>query len=374
MKKNKGQEAIEFALITALVFLVGLFVTLTLGKNLVGFFTGENSTVNVAADASNAATRTNFSNFGNAGSTSITASTQISVDIGGGNSLSLDIPDTSYYVGNTTGASGTLESIQNASNLSDALSDSLATLANATNNKNLDTLVSLMSSTAELESGFINYDTSLSPDWYNNLDPSSPTFAAEVAAIVDGLDKSLKQMQDESYVGGQWSNSITGMAAQDDFAAQLSQAIVDVQNDSTLSDDVKQVASMLTGQVQAIADNHDYVVNATTYNDALPVLTKIDPTIATLSPVPQPAASNTITASGGNVSANVILAAVSTPSAQASIDTLTIEEKQTLSDLLKSIQIDVVQPMDNVINTTLAVQTACLIGGSSWNAQTNQCS
>lgn len=365
LRKNKGQEAIEFALVSVLVFFVSLFALMILGSKISSFFQDESNPMNQSALVANSLTTTIPSD--NPGFMS-TPSTNVQVDIGGGQSVSLDIPDTSYYITNTTGASGMMDAIQSASNLTKVLSDSIQDLATATQSSTLAELSKLMSDTATMETGYLNYDSSIGDNWLKGIDPSSASFAEDLTSSISSLSKTLEQIKDENASHGSWDNSITGVN-QDDVARQLQDAISAVNGDPTLTDDVKELSTLLTSQVQTLADNNDYVIDEQAFEDAVDAFVKLGFNMTAVQ------SSQTQADRYDIAKANAVVDLFSTNNTDLipQIDQLTIDEKEKMYAALQTLHVEVIQPPEAVVDTYLAAKSTCIAGGGSWDSGSNSC-
>ncbi|MEW5819413.1 MAG: hypothetical protein AB1782_04420 [Cyanobacteriota bacterium] len=395
-KKSNGQEAIEFALICGLVLIGSLVVILAFGKQIANFFNqAPTATEKVVAEIP-----LNDSTKKIDPDDILPGGDVIKIPNGSGGYYEISLTDPNFYITTeTAGSSGTEEYVNNMSLYTQTLADALEDLGNQMGNANLIALANAIGNTASLEGGFVNYDTDVAGNPFTNLDPHSSTFALDFLNNIVGMDKTLKQIQDETCLAASpgfscdaWENDVTGFTdgkMQENFALAIQQELAKVMIDTELPSAVKLIANLLTNQVQTLADNNSYTMDGDSFNACQLVFNDI------LSSIEKDVTDGTVLS---KVQAESLMVEIGTAPAEDSAETekaeyfvnlalkikeyggedylskLSEEQRTILNIAASTLQVDINQPLSGVVDTTIAAQATCMAGGGSWDSSSKTCS
>lgn len=378
LKKSCGQEAVEFVLISIVVFFASLFVLLVFGEQIAAFF--QNNPVatdkEIAVYSETDGLQTNITS----GSIAVGSGTEVTLPLGNGDSIDITIPDPVDYIDTTGSSGGTISALAELVDVYGDLIDDIASEEGA--NANLARLAEVIKSIGDLQSQLYptyQVDEENQKRWLTELDPASPDSLTVVNQFLDSLAITFDQMQDENSTDLTYTNAfigtenpVTNPATYDQiaYAKELQAAFQAVSEDATISGAIKDTVSLMVDQVSDISNNTSYVIDNDLYissiTDLAAIKTSVDlrtvqeptlllfPSVAITDTVPTPV--ETVDVKVAYIK-DLCLTINSDPVLLASITT---EQRETLVDLAKTINIQINQPPESVLNMDLAGQVACI--------------
>lgn len=378
LKKSCGQEAVEFVLISIVVFFASLFVLLVFGEQIAAFF--QNNPAATDKEIAVYSETDGLQTTVNTGSNSSGSGIEVTLPLGSGDSIDITIPDTTDYIDTTGSSGGTISALAELVDVYGNLIDDIASEEGA--NANLARLAEVIKSIGDLQSQLYptyQVDEENQKRWLTDLDPADAGSLAVVNEFLDSLAVTFDQMQDVNSTDLAYTNAfigtedpVTNPATYDQiaYAKELQDAFQAVSEDSTISAAIKDTVALMVDQVSDISNNTSYVIDNDLYTSSLADLAAIKTSVdlrtieePSLALTPSLVITDTVPLPVETVDVKVAyiqdlcLTINSDPVLLANITT---EQRETLVDLAKTINIQINQPPESILNMDLAGQVACI--------------
>lgn len=376
-KRGYGQEAVEFVLISIVVFFASLFVLMVFGEQIAAFFnnnpTGTDKEIAVYSETDGTQTDVGPRTV------PIGTGTEVTLPLGNGTSIDITIPDTEDYI-QTAGSDG--DTLSTLADLVDIYGDLISDIASEEGaNANLARLAEVMKSVGDLQSQLYptyQVDEENQKQWLTDLDPTNPDSMSVVNNFLNSLEVTFDQMQNEASTDASFTNTfigtdnpVTNPATYDQmaYAKELLAAFQAVSSDASISDEVKETVELMVDQVKTISNNTSYVIDENLYNDSLTELSAIKTAVDLKATAYTPL---TVSDSVPVVTDSVDLKVSYIKDLYTMIDSdpelmasLSVDQKETLIDIAKTINIQINQPPETVLNMDLAEQISCIANPAS---------
>ena len=355
-RKVKGQEATEFVIISILVFIATLVAALVFSDQIAAFFNNApTGTDKKVAEVGEEYLTTGFiepHSTGGVNEDPTSPENLVNIPIGGGEYAEILFPDPDDYI-ETAGSGG--NTVITNGQYSTVLGQIFQELAEETNNSNLLALAQVIQDMGGLESILPpTYDSDFNPEWQDNIPLVDPY--EYISEVVGSLETTLDQLTQESLnpAAPNLLNEFTSIE-QYNYDARLTEVLAQIQADSSLSNEVKQISNLLCEQVTAIADTTTYTVDSDAYDAAVSSLTILNTKLSSplvFSPVTEVDKATYLVS---------LINTLEVEGLTSEINSLSTEDKTKLVDAYKTLKLDINTPEgSSVIMTDLVEQAKCI--------------